>query len=201
MAFTFVWLTYRLFCCGLCGALILICRRCDCGHRYCSKACSQEARRENRCLAQENYQRDNPVWKEAHRNRQRALRRRRRNRALGLRVLERQRMNLRRRAIQRERAAKRMRTTRLRRGDQQNGTTVRQSTAQALVPAPLLGVTDHSLASPAARINVSVSDPAEAEDLGEQSTEARFMQEPMCCSFCRRVLPLFANVHTWHSSA
>jgi len=38
-------ITCRVFRCGMCGSEVIICRRCDRGHRYCSQECSGEARR------------------------------------------------------------------------------------------------------------------------------------------------------------
>jgi hypothetical protein len=46
----------RVFTCGRCGIEVAICRRCDRGHRYCSRACSQEARRASMRRASAVYQ-------------------------------------------------------------------------------------------------------------------------------------------------
>jgi hypothetical protein len=81
LAFTFVELTYRLFRCGQCSALLLIDRKCDSGHRYCSDTCRKEARREKHAQAQADYQRDHhEKWKIAHRNDQKNYRDRERAR-------------------------------------------------------------------------------------------------------------------------
>lgn len=39
--------SYRLFLCARCRAVVTLCSDCDRFHRYCSKACSDEARRED----------------------------------------------------------------------------------------------------------------------------------------------------------
>jgi hypothetical protein len=201
LAVTFLGrITYRIYCCGLCNALVLICRWCDCGHRYCSKKCSKEARRQNRCRTQADYQRDNAEWKEAHSVGQKAMRCRRRNRARHRRVLERQRATLRRRAVQRTRAAKRMRATGRQRGTRHRGAVRYERATQAVASAPSFGVTDQGLANPEPEINVSVSDPADKEDLGEQPTEARFLHAPICCVFCVRALARFTSTRTWRRS-
>lgn len=48
-------LSARLFQCALCFAQTLICRHCDRGHQYCSKACSDKARQSSRKRANQRY--------------------------------------------------------------------------------------------------------------------------------------------------
>jgi hypothetical protein len=72
-------LTYRLFCCALCFAWVLICSECDCGHRYCCEEHSKKGRREKHAQAQADYQRNNhEKWKDAHREQQKSYRDRKR---------------------------------------------------------------------------------------------------------------------------
>jgi hypothetical protein len=81
LTFLFVELTYRLFHCGHCTALVLVCRKCDHGYRYCSEECSKEARRQKHVRAQADYQRKHhEQWKVAHRAQQRCFRDRERRR-------------------------------------------------------------------------------------------------------------------------
>ena len=47
----------RVFTCGMCGRTVWICKRCDRGHRYCSKACSEDARRASSTKARRKFQR------------------------------------------------------------------------------------------------------------------------------------------------
>jgi len=49
--------TARLFKCARCRAQVLICSRCDRGHIYCGRTCSQQARRESLRAAGRHYQR------------------------------------------------------------------------------------------------------------------------------------------------
>ncbi len=58
-----------------CGALFLICRHCDRGHRYCSERCRTKARREQRRAANRRHQ-QSPEGRLDHRDRQRAYRQR-----------------------------------------------------------------------------------------------------------------------------
>ena len=51
-----IWEEFRLFSCKLCGQTRVICSSCDRGHRYCSKECSKEARRQSVCAAGRRYQ-------------------------------------------------------------------------------------------------------------------------------------------------
>ena len=46
----------RLFLCASCRLQVLICSRCDRGHRYCSQDCSKAARRRSLQAANERYQ-------------------------------------------------------------------------------------------------------------------------------------------------
>ena len=46
----------RFFLCARCRHQVVICRRCDRGQTYCSKACAQEARRSNQRDAGRRYQ-------------------------------------------------------------------------------------------------------------------------------------------------
>lgn len=62
-----------------CGTLFWICRPCDRGHRYCSERCRQKARRQQRREANRRHQ-QSPEGQLDHRDRQRAYRRRRRER-------------------------------------------------------------------------------------------------------------------------
>jgi len=81
LTFLFVELTYRLFRCGRCAALVLVCRKCDHGYRYCSEECSKEARRQKHARAQADYQRvHHEQWRVAHRAQQRCFRDRERRR-------------------------------------------------------------------------------------------------------------------------
>ena len=52
--------SYRLYNCGRCAALVLICRDCDRGQRYCSAQCGVRSRREQTRRAQARYQRTRP---------------------------------------------------------------------------------------------------------------------------------------------
>jgi len=60
---------FRVFVCLECGAVVLICRRCDRGHRYCGPGCSQEARRKSKLAAVLKYQ-DSDEGKANHNKRQ-----------------------------------------------------------------------------------------------------------------------------------
>jgi hypothetical protein len=59
-----------------CGVLFYVCSHCDRGQSYCSHACREQARRQQRQAANRRYQRT-AEGKEAHRLRQRAYRHRR----------------------------------------------------------------------------------------------------------------------------
>lgn len=48
--------SHRIFYCPRCGKQVVICRRCDRGHKYCSKECSREARRASNREAARRYQ-------------------------------------------------------------------------------------------------------------------------------------------------
>ena len=61
--------SFRVFVCLECGAVVLICRRCDHGHRYCGPECSQEARRKSKLKAALKYQ-SKPEGKANHNKRQ-----------------------------------------------------------------------------------------------------------------------------------
>jgi len=65
----------RLYECARCGLLVVICRPCDHGNRYC-KACGPLARREKQRKAGHRYQRSD-VGRENHKARQEHLRDRR----------------------------------------------------------------------------------------------------------------------------
>jgi len=62
--------------CRTCGTPFGICRHCDRGHRYCSASCRYQGYRQRRCLANQRHQKS-PEGRLDHRDRQRALRRRR----------------------------------------------------------------------------------------------------------------------------
>jgi hypothetical protein len=49
--------SYRLYCCGRCGVLVCLCRRCDRGQIYCAGECARISRRESRRSAGRRYQR------------------------------------------------------------------------------------------------------------------------------------------------
>jgi hypothetical protein len=61
---------------GGCGQVFWICRHCDRGQHYCSMLCRQQARRQQRRLANRRYQ-QTPYGRDDHRDRQREYRRRR----------------------------------------------------------------------------------------------------------------------------
>jgi hypothetical protein len=62
--------------CRTCGMLFWICCHCDRGHPYCSASCRYQGYRQKRRLANQRYQ-QSPEGRLDHRDRQRALRRRR----------------------------------------------------------------------------------------------------------------------------
>jgi Na+-translocating ferredoxin:NAD+ oxidoreductase RnfC subunit len=68
--------TSRLFYCARCGSLVRLCRSCNRGQRYCSKACSQAARIELLRETRRRYQ-QTARGRELHAARQQAYRRRR----------------------------------------------------------------------------------------------------------------------------
>jgi hypothetical protein len=75
MTFSFQGLIYRLFCCELCAAMVLICSKCDFGHRYCCKEHSKEGRRQKHANAQAHHQEEHhEAWKDAHRTAQKKYR-------------------------------------------------------------------------------------------------------------------------------
>jgi hypothetical protein len=75
MTFSYQGLTYRLFSCELCAAMVLICSSCDFGHRYCCQEHSKEGRRRKHAKAQADYQQEHhEAWKSAHRDQQRKYR-------------------------------------------------------------------------------------------------------------------------------
>ena len=49
--------TGRLFTCNRCHRQVVICASCDRGHQYCSRACSEQSRAENRREARRRYAR------------------------------------------------------------------------------------------------------------------------------------------------
>lgn len=68
------WRFYQLRCLARdCGALFYICRPCYRGQRYCSQACRQVSRREQRRAANRRHQ-QSPEGRLDHRDRQRAYR-------------------------------------------------------------------------------------------------------------------------------
>ena len=67
----------RLLRCARCGALVLICRACDRGQRYCGRACSTAARKQAQQEAAQRYQRS-PAGRAAHASRSQRWRDRRR---------------------------------------------------------------------------------------------------------------------------
>jgi hypothetical protein len=67
---------YRAFACRLCGKRVLICKRCDRGHRYCSPVCSRAARLASIRQARRRYQRTD-AGRRGNARRQRELYRRR----------------------------------------------------------------------------------------------------------------------------
>ena len=81
MTFIFQGLRYRLFNCALCAVLVLICRECDRGHRYCSKEHSKEGRRQKHAKSQADHQHNNhDTWTVAHQGHQKNYRDRERER-------------------------------------------------------------------------------------------------------------------------
>jgi hypothetical protein len=48
--------SHRIYCCGRCGKLVVICRRCDRGNVYCAAACAELSRRESNRRHGRNYQ-------------------------------------------------------------------------------------------------------------------------------------------------
>ena len=62
--------------CRICGMLFWICRHCDRGHCYCSSSCRDQGYRQKRRLANRRHQQSREGRLD-HRDRQRALRRRR----------------------------------------------------------------------------------------------------------------------------
>ena len=46
----------RMFTCGQCGAIVWVCKRCDRGNRYCSKACSKAADDASKAKARRKFQ-------------------------------------------------------------------------------------------------------------------------------------------------
>jgi hypothetical protein len=68
--------SFRSFRCGTCLQEALICSRCDRGNRYCSPACSKEARRKQCRAARHRYQ-SSQRGAEKHRQHQRAYEKRR----------------------------------------------------------------------------------------------------------------------------
>ena len=65
----------RLFNCAFCGHQVVLCRRCDCGHIYCSPHCSGRARRRSVRLAGLRYQ-NSRRGRHKHAERQRRYRER-----------------------------------------------------------------------------------------------------------------------------
>ena len=63
----------RRLMCARCGLLVLLCRRCDRGQRYCSQACSVANRRESQRAANRRYQRTD-AGRNAHATRSRRWR-------------------------------------------------------------------------------------------------------------------------------
>jgi hypothetical protein len=63
----------RLFLCARCRTQVLLCRGCDRGQQYCSRACSGQARRERRREAAERYQ-ESPRGRQLHAERSRRWR-------------------------------------------------------------------------------------------------------------------------------
>jgi hypothetical protein len=68
--------SHRRFYCARCQAVVLLCRRCDSGQRYCGKACRTEARRESLRRAGRRYQRT-PAGRASNAERQQRFRARR----------------------------------------------------------------------------------------------------------------------------
>lgn len=50
----------RLYFCLACAKQVIICQRCDRGHRYCSAACATQARQQSLYRAQRRYQKTRP---------------------------------------------------------------------------------------------------------------------------------------------
>lgn len=72
--------TGRLFTCNRCHRQVVICASCDRGHQYCSRACSEQSRAENRREARRRYARTGR-GQETGRDRQRRYRIRQADRA------------------------------------------------------------------------------------------------------------------------
>ena len=67
----------RLFTCASCRRQVVLCRRCDHGNIYCTRSCSDRARRRSMRLAGQCYQ-DSRRGRHKHAERQRRYRERRR---------------------------------------------------------------------------------------------------------------------------
>jgi hypothetical protein len=254
MKFSWQELTYRLFSCAFCAALVLICSKCDYGHRYCSKEHSKQGRRQKHAVAQSNYQRDNhETWKAAHKGQQKSYRDRERERAQsGQNTVP---------TLQPVVAADDPQAT-----GPSSSTPGNPAPEKVVVTGPLIpqtqqnekidpvtvttpadltekgsaraadavpcsspatgadhgtqlrvdlasereqtqgrgqadsGVTDQTLASPAAPVKVLVQAHPATGDTSERLIEARFRHTPMCCMFCDTVLALFAGIHVWPNS-
>lgn len=72
--------TGRLFTCNRCHRQVVICASCDRGHQYCSRACGEQSRIENRREARRRYRRTGR-GRETGRDRQRRYRVRQADRA------------------------------------------------------------------------------------------------------------------------
>jgi len=70
--------SHRAFRCARCWSAVSICRSCDRGNRYCSRACAGASRQESLLSAGRRYQ-ESPVGRASHARRQAAYRQRRRN--------------------------------------------------------------------------------------------------------------------------
>jgi hypothetical protein len=73
----------RLLLCARCAALVLVCRSCDRGQRYCGRACSTAARKQAQREAAQRYQ-SGQVGRAAHAARSRRWRARQRLSAIDL---------------------------------------------------------------------------------------------------------------------
>lgn len=67
--------SHRIYCCGRCGKLVVICSGCDRGNVYCARECAELCRREANRRHGRNYQ-QSPLGRLKHADRQAAYRER-----------------------------------------------------------------------------------------------------------------------------
>jgi hypothetical protein len=210
---SFQGLTYRLFSCALCAALVLICSKCDYGHRYCCEEHSKEGRRQKHAKAQADYQREHhDTWKVVHKDQQQKYRDRKRAGApndpqttasdssnsaskpapkkvvvTGCLIPQ---------QIPMDAAECSSPDTCADQGTEFLDDFTPESKRTEEREQAASRVTDQTLASPATQIKVSVQAHPATDDTSERPIEARYRHKPMCCMFCERVLASFAGVST-----